>query len=1121
MQRARLCILRLSVLAALFCAAVYGQLSTSSLNGTVRDTSGSLVPGASVVLRNVDTGVERQTVTNDAGNYVFLNIIPGKYTLEAVKQGFSKSSLAPFTLEVNQTATFDFSLKVGGVEQTVTVEAIGAEIQASTAEVGAVVNSKQVVDLPLNGRNFTQLLTLTPGVAPVSVSQNSGSWISSPIGSYSFPAINGQTNRSNFFLMDGVSDQAPYTSVYAVPPIVDAIQEFKVQSHNDQAEFGGATGGIINVVTKSGTNELHGTAWEYVRNNAFDARNRYLANVTPFKQNMYGVTVGGPVILPKIYNGRNKTFFFVGYQGFRYRRNAETLFRVPTAANLGGDLSDWPTQIYNPYSTRPDPNKPGSYLRDPFPRNQIPANLIDPGMVLYAKTTLPTPIATGVADRNALDTTPFKQSQEEYTARVDQNLGTKDFFWFRYSGRLQDIDSSGGRQALANINENRSRDVGLSLVHVFNPSTVLQIQYGRVLVKNPYGTKFRSLPANFAQDVGFSSQFAGGFIGGATLVPGLTVPDFFSGGDSGILKSKPVDIDQIKANLSKIHGNHTLKFGGEFNQTTHFNDVTQVSASFAAFQTADPENPGNTGSALASYLLNVPDGANRRNTHDSTRWGGVEGAYFQDQWKVTPRLTVNLGLRYDITFRPPYGRPEDNNMQVGDMNFNNGTYVLQVMPTPCAQTNAPPCNPDPSGNLPAHVVVDPRGKIYHNWTDNWQPRLGMAYRLSDRTALRAGFGMFFESWAALTQSAQNYSGTWPTVGQQIANNLNNPKPGVVTPTIKATNPFPSGLFPEPTPFNQVQWFMDPNDQNAYSMQWNFGIQHQVNTNTVVSASYVGSGSRRLNLGGYYNVALTPGPGDPRARSLYPYIAPTYYDRSWGRSSYHSFQFMLDKHFSNGLAYMLSYTWSKAIDIGCSGWFGVEGCSVQDPYHFNNDRGVSGFDVPHVLTVNWLYQLPIGKDKWLHTGNRAADYILGNWQLNGITVLRSGIPYTVMVSGDIANTGNTGYERLNLVGNPTPANQGPNQWLVRSAFAVPAPYTFGALGRDAFRSDWSKNVDLSIFRQFPIRESKSLEFRAEAFNVFNVTVYNAPVTDFSSPNFGRVLGINNSPRQLQLGAKIIF
>jgi hypothetical protein len=444
-----------------------------------------------------------------------------------------------------------------------------------------------------------------------------------------------------------------------------------------------------------------------------------------------------------------------------------------------------------------------------------------------------------------------------------------------------------------------------------------------------------------------------------------------------------------------------------------------------------------------------------------------------------------------------------------------------VNPKPCSVTNAPPCNPYPGGVLPPNVVVDPRGKIMDNWTDNWQPRIGAAYRIGPNTALRAGFGMYYESWAAITQSAQNISGTWPTVTQQYGNNLNNPKPGAEGPTIKGTNPFSTGLFPDLTPFNQVQYYMDPHHKNAYSMQWNFGIQHQLNSSTVVTANYVGSGSRRLDLGGYYNTALTPGPGSPQSRALYPYITPTNYDRSWGRSNYNSLQFGLDKHYSNGLGYMVSYTWSKSIDIGCSGWFGVEGCSIQDPYHFNNDRSVSAFDIPHVLAVNFLYELPVGKDKLLHTGNRTADYVLGNWQLNGITVLRSGAPYTTIISGDIANTGNLNYERLNLVGNPTAANQGQNQWLTRSAFTVPAPYTFGSLGRDTFRADWSKNVDLSIFRRFPISESKYLEFRAEAFNLFNVTVYSAPTNNYSSPNFGKVLSIANSPRQIQVGAKVVF
>jgi len=271
-------------------SALYCQLSTASINGTVRDASGSVVPDATIVLRSVETTAERRAVSNAAGTFVFLNIQPGSYTLEASGPGFSTSKISQFLLAVNQTATYDFSLNVGTVEQSVNVEAVGAEVQASTAELGAVVSRQQVVDLPLNGRNFTQLLSLTPGAAPISVSQNSGGFGASVTQNtaFVFPSINGQSNRSNFFMLDGINNQGAITSTYAVPPIIDSIQEFKVNSHNDQAEFGGALGGIVNVVTKSGSNDLHGSLWEYLRNDAFDARNTFQRTVTPFRENQFG-----------------------------------------------------------------------------------------------------------------------------------------------------------------------------------------------------------------------------------------------------------------------------------------------------------------------------------------------------------------------------------------------------------------------------------------------------------------------------------------------------------------------------------------------------------------------------------------------------------------------------------------------------------------------------------------------------------------------------------------------------------------------------------------------------------------------------------------------------------------
>src|SRR5579872_2797186 len=344
------------------------QVSTASITGTVRDATGGAVPEAAIILRNPSTGVDRTTSSNTSGNYAFLSVSPGTYTLRSEKAGFATSAIQPFTLAVNQTATFDFTLTVGAVQQAVTVQAVGSAVEASTAELGSVVTNEQVVDLPLNGRNFTQLLTLNPGTSPVSVSQNSSGWTSpSAVGSFTFPAINGATNRSNFFMLDGITNAETMTNTYVIPPIIDTIQEFKVISHVDQAEYGGVTGGYVNVVTKSGTNELHGSAWEFLRNDQLDARNFFQPSVTPLRWNQFGASAGGPVILPKLYNGRNKTFFFLGYQGFRLRQPANSYFRVPTSANLNGDFSDWSSQIYNPFSTRADPNNPGQYIRDPYP----------------------------------------------------------------------------------------------------------------------------------------------------------------------------------------------------------------------------------------------------------------------------------------------------------------------------------------------------------------------------------------------------------------------------------------------------------------------------------------------------------------------------------------------------------------------------------------------------------------------------------------------------------------------------------------------------------------------------------------------------------------------------------
>jgi hypothetical protein len=1049
---------------------------------------------------------------------MFLDLPPGSYVLEASASGFSVIKSEPFTLVVNQTATLDLSLTVGSVTQTVTVEATTTQVQASTSELGAVVSTREAVDLPLNGRNFTQLLTLTPGASPISVSSNSGGFTSQPVGSFAFPSINGQTNRSNYFMLDGAFNMSGWgQSTYAVAPIPDTIQEFKVQSHNDEAEFGGVMGGIVNVVTKGGTNELHGDLWEFLRNDAFDARNFFQPNVTPYRWNMFGASAGGPVVLPKLYNGRSRTFFMLGYQGFRLREPAQSLYRVPTAGNLSGDLSDLGVSVYNPFTTRPNPSVPGTYIRDPFPNNQIPSSMLDPTMDAFLNW-LPKPNASGPGDRNLRLSTPTRQNEDDYTARIDQTIGSKDFLWFRYSGAIQDLVGTGGLNTSGNV-DFRSKNISASWTRTINPSSVFQAQFSRVNVTlNQYSELINS-----SQSViqGFDPSWVNGY---HSLVKGPKVPEMDISGWFNTSSFEQLDQPmqstwQGRATFTKMLGGHTFKMGGEFSSSGYYGYVLNGVLTFAAFNTADPNNPGNTGHQLASMLLDVPDSATRRDSIEPENFGGVWGVFFQDQWKVTPRLTVNVGLRYDYTIIPNFGSKKNGTAYVGNMDFNSGIYTLQYRPPACQVTNAAPCIPTPGGVLPAHVAVSPNGKVFDNWENNWGPRLGVAYRLSNKTAIRSGFGIFYDNWAAFNQSAQGDEGTWPGVSQEIRTNLNRPNPEQAIPTVKGTYPgFVAGL-PDPTPFNQFTWFADPHSKAGYSMQWNFGVQQMLGDSTMLTVNYVGSGSRRLPLGGVYNTATTPGPGDYRQRQLIPYAVPSYFDRTWGRSNYDGLQVSLERRLASGFTHLLAYTWSKVIDIGCSGWYGFEGCSVQDQYHFDNDRSVAGFDITHLFSYAFVYDLPFGRSKRF-SSSRAANYLIGSWQLNGILTLRSGQPFDLSAPGDIANVGN-GSERPDLVGHPYPARQTPDQWLVRSAFAFPQIYTFGNLGRNVFRSDWGRNLDFSLFRNFPIRESLKLQFRAEAFNLTNTPVFGIPDGSIGDTSFGQVFSTANRPRLLQLALKLLF
>jgi hypothetical protein len=1129
----------------------YAQLSTASLSGVVKDSSGAVVPSAKVVLRNVATGVEKTTKSNGVGAYLFVDITPASYTLQASASGFAEQQVPAFVLTVGQAATIDFALTVGSQSTVVTVQGVTPQLEASTANLGTVIGTQQVNDLPLNGRDFTQLLTLTPGMSPVNLGQGgpTGGQYATPEPNNqtsTIPSVNGQGSRSDYFLTDGLSNFGAFHSVYAVPPIIDEIQEFKVVSHADSAEYGGVTGGVVNVVTKSGTNDFHGSAFEYFRNAGMDAHQAFTGPSAPsFNQNEFGGVAGGPVLLPKLYNGRKyKTFVFGAYQGFRFSETEANFIKVPTAAQLAGDESDWPSQIFNPFTTAPDPSNPGQFTRQPYPGNQITP---DPNMVAWAKFVYP---AAGPAldafGHDATDSTPTTQTINQWTARIDQTIGQNDSAWFRYSRDTSVVSGPGQGGAavpgLVNSVVIPNRNYGGSYVHVFSPSLVLQVQFGRTTVGDNAIQEFTKSTQAIISQIGFSPSFAGNFAAapGRNFLPGLDISGggvggsgaYASPGENFALHPDVPNANQYAGDLTKTFGRHSISIGGGFITNKFFSPITTDNITFAGEQTGNPENSSQPGDALASFLLNVPEAADRRNVVTETRPGGVMSEFVQDNWRVTPKLTINWGLRYDLTFFPPVGTNKqigiNGGPETGDIDFNTGNYIVQKLPPLCSVRGFAPCIP--GSGLPANVVVSPNDKIIHNTPTNVGPHLGFAYKLTDRTVVRGAAGIVYDNWAGVLQLAQNVDGLWPDIGQQEPSNLNVPTASSPTPTVTSQNPLASsgsGTFvPAPTPFTQQGFEYDPRMKDPYSEQWSFGVEQLIGSSTNVTVNYVGSSTHRMDVGGIYGGALAPGTGPIQPRQLFPYITPTFYDRSTGRGNYNALQASLERRFANGFSYAVSYTWSKSIDVS-DGYFGAEGGVPQNAYNPGQyDRSVSGEDLKHILAVNSLYEVPVGKGKRFSTGNGVLDYVVGNWQINNIFQAHSGSPFTCLAGGDVSNTGSLGffnYEHCNVVASPAPKLAG--TWFNTNAFSIPANGTYGNAGRNSLLGPAFWDLDTSVFRQFPVGEGRQFEFRAEAFNLANHVNLGQPDGTISDSTFGVISGTAYSNsylnRQLQIAVKFIF
>jgi hypothetical protein len=1132
-------------------AAAQVASAAAALNGTVRDPSGAVVPGAIITLVNSRTGFKQVTESNSTGDYSIVNITPGNYVVTVSKDGFSNAKSDQFSLGVNQTGTMNFNLQVGSATTSVEVSASGVEIETSTAELGTLIGTSDVNSLPLNGRNFTELLLLQPGISPVNNTENvgfGGGFFGNPLGTVVLPAINGQNNRSNMYLLDGIINYGSIRDTYAVQPTLDDIQEFKVQSHNDEAQFGQVLGGIVNVVTKSGTNNFHGGAWEFLRNDALDATNFFYPGTrTPLKQNQFGGAIGGPVILPH-YNGHNKTFFYVSYEGFRNHTASSAFFRTPTPAQLSGDFSNLDSQgiqLYNPFSSVPDSTTVTGYALQPFmcdaggnplpapgniqaagtPCNKIPSSMINPTTVYYAKTFFPAPVPVpGYPQWNGRDTTPTIIRQDQVSVRGDQQFGTKDRLFARWTAAWEPISASGGYPGVLAITNDSNYNVAVSWTHTFGPSSMLQLTFGRTSAQANHSGTFANVPSDFFQNAGFAPNFYNHSVFGGPVIPSMYVGENYLSGGYYVGKLHYTNIWEYRGDYSKTVGRHSFRTGASLAYYGWEQPFYGSQDNFDVLQTQDGNADTNTGDAMASMVLGVPSYAEVDNVYSLLHGGKIIGGYFQDQWRVTDKLTINYGLRYDLTVNPREGKASNGSDITGDFNFSNGTYILQKPAPACSPTQGAPCIP--GGTLPAHVTIAQNGKITHDDYSNIQPRIGFAYRLTPRTVMHGGYGRFYDNWAGITENISNFTQLWPNVAFVSTPggfNLFGPPTGLANDPLNLGSGTGS-IEPDSTPFTprNASPFTDPNLKNGYSDQWNFGFQRELAPGATATINYVGSRNADVATEVTANAAQTPGGAVP-----YPYILfQSPYTKSISSTDYNALQISSQFRLHSGITGTLAYTWSKALTIGCDGY--SSGCVIQNPYNLKMDRGPAGHDLTHIFTSSFVLPLPFGVGREFSTSSGFVNHIIGNWQLNGIVSLNSGPRYSITTDNSISNIQNfNGVELADLVGNPYASGPGytPNKLnpINPAAFANPAAGTFGNSGRNTLSADWGRNLDLSFFRSFKISESKRFEFRAEAFNATNTPIMGYPDTYLpDGPGyFGVVSYTANTERRLQMALKFYF
>lgn len=1090
------CSVRVGIALALFSLAprpASSQGSFGTIVGTVTDNTQASVPNAAVVIVNEQTGISRDVVTDELGNYSASSLAPGVYTITVRLAGFQETRVAGVELAVGRTVRTNVILAVGDVAQSLSVTASAPLLDAETSSIGTAINNRDVVALPLNGRSYTDLLLLVPGAVPRSP-------VFAAAGGHNF-SVSGLHPDQNSWSLDGIDNNEVMFKQFGIQPSIDAIQEFRVQTNVTSAEYGGGAGANTSVVLKSGTNELHGAAFEFLRNDILDAndffRNANGQDKPAYRRNNYGGVLGGPMVIPKMVNGRDKAFWLVNYEGLKVRRGGTAVATVPTQAELAGDLRDQPP-IFDPATTRTDPAT-GRFVRDQIScngqLNVICPDRINPATGAWARTMWP---ATGVdGPGNFLNTNPYSLNQYQLNLRGDYRFSDKLTFFLRYSHANVSEFAPGALPAVGNNTIEKFNNAVASWTYVPRPTLVIDFKVGvnRTNIfqtnSNPGDGAAAYLAANPLQGVPIKSA-------AHPLYPAMGITGYSSPGQTGV--TEPTTDLQTLGNVAYARGRHTWKAGFSINNFRNLSDnLSTASFNFSSVATADPNDLAGTGSALASFLFGLPHDGQRQlgTTAFYPRWGLYQ-FFIQDDFKMSRRLTLNLGLRYEYNQIPTdrYGR--------ASMFDPASRQFLWASANPI------------TGQTP-----NTRKSIRDPDFNNFAPRVGLAFQLTPKTTVRSGYSVFYAS--NFLWEAQALRGQWPFALTENPTGLNTPDTKVLTP-IQTFYSLNVDVVPGVPPSGL--WSLDRHAPTSYTQQWNFGIQQQLASDLLLEVDYVGNKGTKLPVFMFVNNP-PPGPGvvgSPEHPRPYPEVGLLIEGKNVSTSNYNGLQTKLEKRFSKGLQFLGSYAWAKYIDVGGAG--NTSASFPPDPNNLKADRGPGAFDFRHTFTGSFVYELPFGTNRRFLGGSGIAQRILAGWQLNGIVRYTTGGPINVTQSFDSANTGFPYFQRPDRVlGQPARIRSSGDStagWLNPAAFASPALYTFGNLGRNTERGPAFSNWDLGVFKNLALKgDQVRLQYRCELFNAFNNVNLGAPASTFGATGFGRIFSTANSSREIQMALKVIF